>query len=145
MINFQKNTIEHTIIPLSIPTLFWQFIFHFFTLGKKNCLGIPITEVRKKCLINLYYLTTLHNQALRQAINNNVKHIFRTFGIVNSQFWEILTFNYYHNDKHIIACFHDRINQESLHQQEWPLTLVGCFEDSETPCVCPHYDQRQPT
>ncbi len=48
--------------------------------------------MRKKCLIILYYLTTLHYQALKQAINNNVKHVFRTFGIVNSQFWFFLTF-----------------------------------------------------
>jgi hypothetical protein len=43
-------------------------------------------EVRKKCLLILYYLTTLHYQALKQAINNNVNHIFRTFSIVNSRF-----------------------------------------------------------
>jgi hypothetical protein len=40
-------------------------------------------------------------------------------------------------------CF--EINQESLHQQERPLTLVGCFEDFEAACVCFRYDQHQPT
>ncbi len=94
MVNSQKITIEHTIIPLPNLTSFWQFFFSFFHLGKKIEIVLEFLQFRweKKCLVILYYFTTLHYQTLKQAINNNVKHICRTFGIVNTRFWEFLTF-----------------------------------------------------
>jgi hypothetical protein len=62
----------------------------FLHFNNKNTNILKFLQLRcgKKCQVILHYLRMLHHQVLRQAINNNVKQISRTFDIANNCLWK---------------------------------------------------------